>query len=278
MISTERRGTERLLLSVPIRVMPSGAINGFYAEDTHAIEISQAGVRIPLKCRVSPGDILRIVNLRNQSEAEFRILGPNRLERGHFVEWGAACLDQNRNIWGIEFSPPILSVNSQAGALLRCGGCASEKLAILSLTDLEALEAAGTIRLPCAQCAQDSTWAHADDLCRSRRAPSSEIIATPVAPTNMVAGVEKRSRKRPAVKLPILVETDKGLREIRLTENVSKDGVAVRLGILLAVGESLKVESPYTGNGHRPKQMTEVRRRTIFKAGERWLYGLRFVR
>lgn len=265
-------------MSVPIRVMPSRAIDSCSPEDAHAIEISQAGVRIPLKRRVSPGDILRIVNLRNQSEAEFRVLGPNRLDRGHFVEWGAACLDQNRNIWGIEFSPPIPSVNSQAGALLRCGECASEKLAILSLADLEALDTAGTTRLPCAQCARDSTWAYAHDLYRSQQAPSSEIIATPLASNKLVAGVEKRSVKRMALKLPILVETDKGLREIRRTESVSKDGVAVLLGILLAVGESLKVESPYTGNGHRPKQMTEVRRRTIFKAGERWLYGLRFVR
>lgn len=278
MIPTERRGTERLLLSVPIRVMPSGAANGCSPEDTHAIEINQAGVRIPLKRRVDPGDMVRIVNLKNQSEAEFRVLGPNRLDRGHFVEWGAVCLDQNRNIWGMEFSPPITSADSQAGALLRCRECASERLTVLNLADLEGLDATGTIQRSCALCARDSTWAYADQPLQPRQAPSSETIDSPAASNNGEAKVEKRSGKRRALKLPILVETNKGRREIRRTENVSKDGIAVRLGILLAVGENVKVACPYTGNGNRPEQKTEVRRRTIFKAGERWLYGLRFVR
>lgn len=278
MIPTERRGTERLLLSVPIRVMPPGAANGCSTEDTHAIEINQAGARIPLKHPVAPGDILRIVNLQNQSEAEFRVLGPNRLDRGHFVEWGAVCLGQNRNIWGIEFTPPIPSADSQAGALLRCQECASERLTVLNLADLDALDTTGTIQRSCATCARDSTWGYADQPLHTWQAPSSEIIDTLVASNDGEAKVEKRSNKRRALKLPILVETNKGRREIRRTENVSKDGIAVRLGILLAVGENAKVACPYTGNGHRPEQKTEVRRRTIFKAGERWLYGLRFVR
>ena len=277
MIPTERRGTERLLLSVPIRVILSGATDGCSTEDTHAIEINQAGVRIPLKRRVDPGAMLRIVNLRNQSEAEFRVLGPNRLDRGHFVEWGAVGLEQNRNIWGIEFSPPITSVDSQAGALLRCGECASERLTILNLADLEALDATGTIQRSCAPCVRVSSWAYADEPRHPQQVPSSEIIEIPAASNNGEASGEKRSNKRLALKLPILVETDKGRREIRRTENVSKDGIAVRLGILLAVGENVKVACPYTGGGDRPEQKIEVRRRTIFKAGERWLYGLRFI-
>lgn len=278
MISTERRGTERLFLPVPIRVMPSGAADGCSSEDTHAIEINQAGARIPLGRRVVPGDMLRIVNLKNQSEAEFRVLGPNRLDRGHFAEWGAVCLNQNRNIWGIEFSPPITSAESQAGALLRCRECASERLTVLNFTDLEALDATGTTQRSCRQCSRVSTWAYADEPRHSQPVPSSEIIDTSLASNNGEAGLEKRSSKRLALKLPILVETDKGRREIRRTENVSKDGIAVLLGILLAVGENVKVACPYTGGGHRPERKIEVHRRTIFKAGERWLYGLRFIR
>jgi hypothetical protein len=75
-----------------------------------------------------------------------------------------------------------------------------------------------------------------------------------------------------------MVRNHKGEREVSKTENVSKGGFAVCLGLMLAVGEIVHVVCPYTDDAQNLEQKAEVRRRANFTPGQRWLYGMRYVR
>lgn len=78
----EKRNTERILLTIPIRVTAFGGSAGGFSEETYTVEINRAGARIALGHRVETGDTLRIVNLENGREADFRVVGPSRVEEG----------------------------------------------------------------------------------------------------------------------------------------------------------------------------------------------------
>ena len=273
----ERRQTERIMVAIPVRVLAFSA-GGDFSEDTFTVEINQAGARIALKHRVAPGDDLRIINLQNLAEADFRVVGPTRLDHGDVGEWGVECLEPGRNIWGIDFSAPLAAGNAQAGALLVCQGCKREVLAVLSLMEAEMLDATGSLSRLCDQCGEFSSWTHADISRRPQTQPSGSEAPPPPQRAYEPGGIERRAHKRLPIKLPVLVRNHKGDQEISKTENVSKGGFAVCLGLMLAHGERVHVVCPYTEDGHNLEQKAEVRRRVSFTPGQRWLYGMRYVR
>jgi hypothetical protein len=276
----ERRQTERVMLAIPVRVLAFRGSGGDFAEDTFTVQVNQAGARIALKHRVAPGDDLRIINLQNLAEADFRVIGPTRLDRGQVAEWGVECLESSRNIWGIDFPAPISSEDSRAGALLACQGCGREVLSVLSLMEAETLEAAGSLNRLCDRCGELSIWIYADITRRPQAQPGHPESALPPEPPPAyeAGGIERRAHKRLPIRLPVAVRNHKGEQEISKTENVSKGGFAVCLGLMLAVGEVVRVVCPYTEDAHNMEQKAEVRRRADFTPGERWLYGMRYVR
>src|ERR1041385_226173 len=103
----EKRQTERILLTIPIRVTAYVGPEGGFTEETYTVEVNRDGARIALKHRVEPGDTLRIANLENLREADFRVVGRKRLEENGVSDWGVLCLDTDRNLWDINFSPPL---------------------------------------------------------------------------------------------------------------------------------------------------------------------------
>jgi hypothetical protein len=286
MSEIERRGTERLLLPVPIRVIAFGTDGGSFTEDTNTVEVNRAGARILLKRRVASGDTLRIINLQSFSEADFRVVGPTRLDSGEVAEWGVECAEPGRNIWGIEFAAPVAAQSSQASALLVCQGCGKQTVGVLTLMEVEILDSTGTLQRLCDQCGQFSSWTYADVERRPQPPPPADPAvspppAQPAVPSPQAqepqGGIEKRAHKRLPLKLPVVVRTHKGEQEFAKTENISKGGLAVSLSLDLAVGEVVRVVCPYSEAGQDLEQRAEVRRRVTFFAGTRWLYGLRYV-
>ena len=278
MREADRRGTERVMLEIPIRVMCFASGGRGFTEDTRTVQVNQAGARIALRHRVTSGDEIRIINLANLQEADFRVVGPLRLEVGDVSEWGVECLEKDRNVWGIDFPSPLDSTSAQAGALLQCQGCKREVFQVLTLVEVDVLESTGWVQRLCEQCEQFSSWGHADVI-RRPQTPSPETAASlPPSPVEPWEGkAERRAHKRVAVKLPVLVRNHAGEQEVSKSENISKGGLAVCLHLRLAVGEILTIACPYTEGDQNLQQKGEVRRRVSVTADRKWLYGLRYI-
>jgi hypothetical protein len=104
---SDRRRSARLTIAIRIRVQGTSVEGRALNETTRTLEINLHGAKIVLKGEVSPGTILQIANIAGNSTAPFRAL---RLERqspqeGEGKEWAVECLDDKRNIWGVEFPP-----------------------------------------------------------------------------------------------------------------------------------------------------------------------------
>jgi hypothetical protein len=277
MSQTEQRQTERLLLTIPIRVIGFETAAGQFSEDTHTIVVNRAGARIALKHRVTPEDTLRIINLENYSEADFRVVGPTRLEGAAVTEWGVECLDEGRNIWGIDLPPPLPHEGREAGVLLECRVCRTRAFRPVSLMEIEVLDSTGIIRHSCSQCGKPTHWTHADVTRRPRGLSPPASAFSPPPPVARKEEAEKRTSRRLGMKMPILVKARWGEQESAKTENVSKGGVAVSLAIELAVGDILTIVCPYTPGAQNIEQKAEVRRRATYSFGGKRLYGLRYV-
>lgn len=274
----EQRRTERLLLTIPIRVIGFDAETGEFSEDTHTLVVNRAGARIALTHRVVAEDTIRIINLENYNEADFRVVGPTRLAGTEVAEWGVECAEPGRNVWGIELPPPLAAEGSEAGALLECRVCHTQGLWPVTLMDVEVLDSTGIVQRLCDQCGKPTYWTYADVTRRPREFPPSELAAPAPRVVKVKKATEKRTDKRLGMKLPILVRNQKGEEEKTKTENVSKGGFAVSLAMELTEGDVVTVVCPYTPGGQDIEQKAEVRRRAKFPFGGMRLYGFRYVR
>ena len=275
----EKRNTERILLTIPIRVSAFGGSDGGFSEETYTVEINRDGARIALKHRVEPGDTLRIANMENLREADFRVVGRCRLEEKGISDWGVVCLDTDRNLWDIQFSSPLKADANESGALLKCGDCGAQSFSVLRDWEVKSLDA-GSLQRFCEKCGAPTNWQYADrhggieDGRPPERPPQPETTTAKPPP---ITWVSKRAHKRLAMKLSILVRDQNGAQELSKTECLSKGGLAVSLALKLNVGDVVTVYCPYCEGGQNFEQKAEVRSRLTFFQGERWIYGLSYA-
>ncbi len=271
----DRKRMEQLQVNIPLRVIGTSPEGGEFTEDTHTVAVSQAGARVALTHGAMPGDTVRIVNLQNYSEADFRVVGPLSRPETKPGEWGVECVERGRNIWGVDL-PPVEAGVPEAGVRLECRACHDQGPVTVTLMEIEVLNSTGLIVGECKHCGKPTYWVYADAAHR----PHQLSPADPVAPAARDAAApqrEKRTHRRVAMKVPILVRNQKNEQEISKTENMSKGGVAVSLVMELTVGDKLTIICPYAPSGQNIEQKAEVRWRSAFPFGGLRSYGLQFA-
>jgi PilZ domain len=296
------RRTERIMLEIPIRVFSYGGSAGGFSEDSRTLMVNRNGALIVLRHRVAPDEIIRIINLENFREDDFRVVGLSRQEGEAYAEWGVECLDKNRTLWEIDFPPPLDDKSLDGGALLQCRVCGKESFMVLSLTEISMLDSSGAIEKLCEKCGELTPWVYGADVRVAKKIhPPAEIpsaapalgegngevqrISTSSPENSPPAALfqkwdrktERRIFRRLTLKLPILVRNQAGAMELARTENISKAGIGVGLELALALGEYVTVVCPYSGAGNQIEQKAEVRRRISLYGGQKWFYGFRYV-
>lgn len=271
------RSTERVILQIPIRIVSFGGSLGAFSEETNTFMVNRDGALIFLKHPLEQDATVRVINLENRREADFRVVGPARLEDRQSTAWGLECLERNRCLWDIDFPPPIKSESPNSGALLECEGCRKQSLMVLTSTEVDKLDSAATLEKLCEKCGELSTWVYVDVTRRPKPSPKSEqTIATPPI-EKWDSKTERRLHKRIALKRPVLVRNHEGEEEIGRSEDISKEGLSVCLKMKLSTGDLVSVACPYSPVGQNIEQRAEVRRRVNIFADRKWVYGLRYI-
>lgn len=176
------RRTERIVLEIPIRVVSYGGSAGNFSEETRTLLVNRDGALISLQHRLVPDEFIRITNLSNLREADFRVVGLARQESGEITQWGVECLDKGRCLWDIDFPPPMEVTDAKGEALLQCQGCGKQCLLVLSLTEVDILDSTGAIEKLCENCGHLSCWVFVEDIGPPQKlAPPTEIPPAPKA-------------------------------------------------------------------------------------------------
>jgi len=276
MAAPNRRRSERLLLSIPIRVEGTNPTGEKFAETTRTVIINRHGAWIQLKQPVSAGVSLRITNLVAHRDADFRVVGPTQPRSDQGGEWGVECRDDKRNIWGIDFPPPSPDETSSCSALLECRRCNSVALTPLSLVENDVLGTAGLLSKECSKCGRPTPWGYTEKQVAiappgQEPEPSIKEILEPPRPES-----NRRIHSRVALKLPVRVRSYYGIEEFSKTENVSKGGLCFVSTKDYEIGEGLQVTCPFDPRGHNIEVQARVVRRKTMKGFEGKIYGIRY--
>lgn len=270
----ERRATEPSRLRIPIRVNGFDEKRGRFQEDTHTVVVASYGARIALKTWVIPDDVIRIVNLESYAEADFRIVGLVWLQAGGLSEWGVECIEERRDVWGIELPPTRLDEEVQAGELLECRACARKVFWPVTLMEAEVLSASGIIVRNCEQCLQPTYWTFAETNRRPRGYPPFADVAPPPLEIREKRIVNTRRHRRLPLHLPIYVRNSRGQEETAKTENISVGGFAVILSMEIQVGEVVAFTCPHAKDGQNIEQRAECRwGAPVTPGGTKKIYG-----
>jgi hypothetical protein len=272
----ERRRSERLLITIPIRVEGVDREGERFSEETRTLVINRQGARICLKRAIAAGAVLLITSVVGRN-AKFRVVGPTQLHSAEGGEWGVECLESNCNFWGIGFPPPS-SAEGLCAALLECRRCHAVKLTPLSLVEHDVLGTSGLLVKECEACRRSTSWSYKEP---SMIVPSDDGGAALSSPENLTeqpGGSDRRLHNRVAVQLPIRVRSFRGTEEYTRTENLSRGGVCFITDNTYEVGEVILVTCPFEAGGHNIEVRGHVvRRRDMQGAGSR-IYGISFER
>jgi hypothetical protein len=274
-VEPDRRRSERLLLTIPIRVEGLDARGEKFSENTRTLVINRQGARIQLQHSVAPRTVLQITTLVGARHAAFQAVGPTEPLSGEGGEWGVECLEEKSNIWGIGFPPPR-GAEGVCGALMECRQCHSVSLLHLSLIEHEVLTASGLLTRECKTCGRATCWGYTEKVVGmpvpgQETEPSiKEVLEPPRSAAN------RRDHARVALQLPIRVRNYYGVVEYARTENVSKSGLCFISDKDYEMGEVILVTCPYEKAGQNIEVRARVVRRRQMLGTDRRVYGVRY--
>jgi hypothetical protein len=273
----ERRRTERLLITVPIRVQGVDRNGEKFSEDTRTLVVNRQGARIYLRRMVAAGSMLLITTLVGHRSGKFRVVGPTQPLSGEGGEWGVECQESNCDVWGIGFPPPS-SAEDICTALLECRRCHAVKLSQLSMVEHEVLGTSGLLVKECEACGRSTSWSYKEPSIPFPGDDAGAALSSPEGLTEEPAGSNRRNHNRVALQLPIRVRSFYGTEELTRTENVSRGGLCFITDRNYEVGEVLLVTCPFEKGGHNIEVRGQVVRRREIQGSPRKIYGICYQR
>ncbi len=249
-----RRRSERLYLTIPIRVSGTDPRGRDFTEDCVSVDVSRHGSRIRLQHPLTVDDVIRIQNLKNGQVASFRVVGrvgePN--PDVPYADWGIDTVDPAVTIWGVELKDnPTEDIASSA--LLRCSACLVVSSFLLTHTEVGAAGASSFITRACPRCQRETLWSvvSAD----RRASPVSEMVKSVVEQIeDEQRAQDRREEPRLSVQVPIRIRSPYGEQEVTKTVNLSRKGARFTSGKKYEVGSMVFVTAPYQ-EGQEPLEV-----------------------
>ncbi len=274
----ERRRSDRLMLTIPLRVHGKEANETPFKEEARSVSLNRHGARIQIAHPLRRGQTVRLVNLISHREADFRVVGPVAPPTEKGGEWAVECLQSKDNIWAIQFPPSAEGQGADSKGLLECRKCHTVAVMSLSLVEVDVLQTSGILSKHCQNCDAATPCGYAEKQV-AMEGPPGEAAMVAEAQAELratVMGADQRRHRRVTLQLPILVRDYHGGVEIAKSENVSKGGFCFASDKGYLVGQGIMVVCPYNTNGENIEVRARMVRRREVEGSERKVYGVRY--
>jgi hypothetical protein len=276
MSGMERRRSDRLLLTIPLRLEGVDARGRGFEAEARTVILNRHGARIQLKPVLKAGLVVRLVNLINRRMADFRVVGPTEPYSEEGGEYAVAALNPEINVWGIQFPPPSESEVAAPKALVECRVCHTVALLRLTLVEVEVLESAGIFSRQCEKCGRPAPWGHAEQQVAMESPPGEEEMFREAQAGAAMSEANRRQHRRVSLQLPILVRDYYGGAEITKTENMSKGGFCFASEKTYHLGEAVMVVCPYDSAGQTIEIRSTMTRKREIEGTNKKIYGVRY--
>lgn len=219
MVTTERRRSNRLMLTLPLRAKGLDVRGDVFESTAHTVILSGNGAQVQIPSRLLGGQNIRLHNLVSRREGDFRVVAAVSSLTEVSDDYGVECLEPDEDIWQIQFLPSANGKAASARALLECRMCHSLVLDYLTIGELEVLRTASVVAKSCPRiCKAVTPWKYAE-------ISVAENGLAEDGWTSAVAGLSKQRRhRRVYLQLPVTLRNADGKDETARTENVSRAG------------------------------------------------------
>lgn len=249
MASAALRRSDRVSLTLLLEASGKDAHGQEFKEPARTLLINRTGAVIVFERELQAESQ---IHLRRQAPAEahregsVRVVGQFGRQKDGFL-YGVEILDDQKDLWGIEF--PSVSDSSEAVArmLLECTYCRSREVAYLNEIELQGFETNRGIARHCKNCGVPSVWTqapHEDEKKIAARAARARRAADAAGPP----AEEQRERQRLRLKtrLTACVRQANSDDELAVCEDISPIGMCFRSKRKYDVDASVEVAVPYS--------------------------------
>ena len=187
-----KRRSDRIMLTIQLRILGNDATGKRFKEAARTFTLNRHGARIRTRVALQVGQVVRLINLVGETDAEFRVVGPLAPPSETGGEWGVECTNPELNIWGIKFPPLPEGESAYAKGLIECRRCHTAAFLRLSAVEVEVLNTAGILSKHCETCGGESPWGYAE---KKLELEGSPVEARMFAEAQ--AGVQEHDPDRP---------------------------------------------------------------------------------
>jgi hypothetical protein len=151
------RQSERVLLTLPIRISGAGEYGKEFVEEGHTVVVSRQGATIMVDRELRPCQNIKVERIGVSKEAMARVVG--QIIRGtEGLLYGIVLVDSNVNLWDISFPAVCEGDKAVLRALLRCDACGQLEVSYLNEFEAGLFLHHRSIARICGRCGGWTTW------------------------------------------------------------------------------------------------------------------------
>ena len=255
------RQSERVLLTLPIRISGTGEYGKEFVEEGHTVDVSRQGATIMVDRELRPGQNIKIQRMGVFKEAMARVVG-QIIREGHGFLCGIALVDPNVDLWDISFPAAGEADKAVLRALLRCVACGQLEVSYLNEFESDLFLYHRSIARICERCGGWTTWTP----------PYGQISPEPHGPVEtgscrvLAPGTRnKRSHDRVQVDAVGSVRHQTLGTEVVIVGNLARGVLSFYSASTYAEGSSVEMAVPYTSkmpNIYVPARIVSSRKGT----------------
>lgn len=241
------RLTDRVALSIQIRIFGTDGEGRTFIEDGRTVEVSRHGATILANRSLPPREEILVRRMLTGEETPAQIVGQLRREAEGLV-YGVKFLDPNINLWAIDF-PPLSEADKAVGrTLLECAKCRLREVVYLEEFEAEVYRANRSLYRPCKRCLESTVWNETG----YEPPKEEEVISLPhptplpdPAPAPVTRNVRRHMRIRCRLRAGIRYQPhDK--EDVLELNDISRGGVCFTTDKHLVPGTRFEIATPYS--------------------------------
>ena len=246
-----RRRSDRVSLTLLLETSGKDAYGHDFKAPSRTLLINRTGAVIVLDRELAPEQqihVKRQAPTESHRAGSARIVGQFGRQKEGFL-YGIEILDDDNDLWGIEFPPVAESTEAVARMLLECTYCKSREVAYLNELELRGFESNRGIARHCKSCGVPSIWTqapHEDEKKLAARAARGRRSGDGAAGPPAGGEQRERSRMRLKTRLTACIRQAGADDELAVCEDISPIGMCFRSKRRYDSGAPIDVAVPYS--------------------------------
>lgn len=276
METPRKRRSDRISVELPIIITGTDAFGENFVESARTIVIARYGAKILCQHKLAPELAISVRCLMTGATSDARIVGFIRAAP-EGIYYGIELLNQEVDLWGVEFPPVEESETAIGRALLECTRCHRRELVYLNEFEAEVLERSRCFWRPCKKCADTNlwkeTWLKADE-----ELPQEVETPAPVPPPPPPKRTRNdRKHTRLDIRVEACIRDPQGWEEVVVTENISHGGLCFKSKKRYAEGWMIEVALPYSRGGANIFSAAKIRYAQPVPGKDEKVYGVEYT-